>query len=75
MSGVAGEGWSARRVEKSTLTPVFPPTTAPLRDPAFFARHYIELGALAWPKGLDFRAESLCRRLEHARKLVRNRAV
>ncbi len=27
--------------------------TAPLRDPAFFARHYIELGALAWPNGLD----------------------
>ena len=37
--------------------------TAPLRDPAFFARHFIELGALAWSNGLDFSAGSLYRRL------------
>lgn len=30
--------------------------TAPLRDPAFFARYFIERGALAWPNGLDFSA-------------------
>lgn len=43
--------------------------TAPLSDPAFFARHYTELGALAWPNGLDFSAGSLYRRLQNAGKL------
>ena len=43
--------------------------TAPLRDPDFFARHFIELGALAWPNGLDFSAGSLYRRLQAAGKL------
>ena len=43
--------------------------TAPLRDPAFFARHFIELGALAWPNGLDFSAGSLYQRLQDAGKL------
>jgi hypothetical protein len=45
--------------------------TAPLSDPVFFARHFIELGALAWPNGLDFSAESLYRRLQDAGKLRR----
>jgi hypothetical protein len=27
--------------------------TAPLRDPGFFAKHFIEAGALAWPNGFD----------------------
>ena len=35
--------------------------TAPLRDPTFFARYFIKLGALAWPNGLDFSAGSLYR--------------
>jgi len=35
------------------------PMTAPLREPAFFARHYSELGALAWPNELDFSTGSL----------------
>ena len=38
--------------------------TAPLADPAFFVRHFIELGALAWPNGFDLSAESLRRRLD-----------
>jgi hypothetical protein len=29
------------------------PMIEPLRDPAFFARVFIELGALAWPNGYD----------------------
>lgn len=33
--------------------------TVPLRDPAVFTRHYLELGALAWPNGLEFSARSL----------------
>lgn len=51
------------------------PMTAPLRDPAFFARHYIELGALAWPNGLDFSAGSLYRRLEDAGELAHGKQV
>ncbi|MDE1959456.1 MAG: DUF2442 domain-containing protein [Xanthomonadaceae bacterium] len=43
--------------------------TAPLRDPAFFARCFIELGALAWPNGLDFSAGSLHQRLQDEGKL------
>jgi hypothetical protein len=46
--------------------------TAPLRDPAFFARCFIELGALAWPNGLDFSAGSLHQRLQDAGKLQRS---
>ncbi|TAM57253.1 MAG: DUF2442 domain-containing protein [Rhodanobacter sp.] len=38
--------------------------TAPLSDPTFFSRYFIELGALAWPNGFDLSAESLHRRLE-----------
>ncbi|MGD9583290.1 MAG: hypothetical protein AB7V26_06425 [Lysobacterales bacterium] len=37
--------------------------TAPLGDPDFFARCFIEAGALAWPNGFDLSAESLHRRL------------
>ena len=38
--------------------------TAPLAEPAFFDRHFIEAGALAWPNGFDLSAGSLYRRLE-----------
>lgn len=51
------------------------PMTEPLRDPAFFARHYIELGALAWPNGLDFSAGSLYRRLQETGRLVHGKRV
>jgi len=40
--------------------------TAPLSDPRFFSRYFIELGALAWPNGFDLSAESLHRRLQEA---------
>jgi hypothetical protein len=43
--------------------------TAPLRDPPFFLRYFIELGALAWPNGFDLSAESLRRRLEETGQL------
>ena len=46
--------------------------TAPLRDPKFFARHFIEAGALAWPNGFDLSAESLYRRLDASGDLRRN---
>jgi hypothetical protein len=40
--------------------------TAPLRDPAFFGRYFIEAAALAWPNGFDLSAGSLYRRLEES---------
>ena len=43
--------------------------TAPLRDPAFFARHFIETGALAWPNGFDLSPGSLHRHLKAGGKL------
>ena len=46
--------------------------TAPLADPAFFARYFIELAALAWLNGFDLSAESLRRRLEEADGLWRD---
>ncbi|MEO6800101.1 MAG: DUF2442 domain-containing protein [Rhodanobacter sp.] len=46
--------------------------TAPLVDPVFFARHFIEFGALAWPNGFDLSAESLRRRLEDTGGLRRD---
>lgn len=51
------------------------PMTTPLRAPAFFARHFIELGALAWPNGLDFSAGSLYQRLQDEGRLVRGKKV
>lgn len=43
--------------------------TVPLRNPAAFARHYLELGALAWPNGLEFSARSLQTMLSEAGQL------
>jgi hypothetical protein len=43
--------------------------TAPLRDPAFFARHFIEAGALVGPKGFDPSPGSLHRHLKAGGKL------
>jgi Protein of unknown function (DUF2442) len=45
--------------------------TSPLADPEFFARCFIEAGALAWPNGFDLSAASLQRRLEAAGELRR----
>ena len=33
--------------------------TRPLRDPAYFSSFYLELGALAWPNGLEFSPAAL----------------
>lgn len=49
--------------------------TAPLGEPAFFAKHFIEAGALAWPNGFDLSAESLYRKLGDAGELHRNAAA
>lgn len=49
--------------------------TLPLRDPQFFAKHFIEAGALAWPNGFDLSAESLYRRLKDAKELNKDAAA
>ena len=46
--------------------------TAPLSDPQFFSRYFIELGALAWSNGFDLSAESLHRRLQESGGLRNN---
>ena len=45
--------------------------TRPLADPVYFARAFIEAGALAWPNGFELSANSLHRRLDAAGSLVR----
>ena len=49
--------------------------TTPLRDPEFFGRVYLELGALAWPNGLELSPDSVHAELSAAGRLVRNRAA
>jgi hypothetical protein len=45
--------------------------TRPLADPAYFARAFIEAGALAWPNGFELSASSLHRRLDERGALLR----
>lgn len=48
--------------------------TRPLADPDYFARAFIEAGALAWPNGLELSAPSLHRKLDEAGLLIRRAA-
>ena len=48
--------------------------TRPLADPAYFARAFIEGGALAWPNGFELSADALHQRLEASGALVRDAA-
>ena len=58
--GSFGE-WSGRElIDRDTVM------TRPLSDPDYFARAFIEAGALAWPNGLELSAPSLHRRLREA---------
>ena len=51
------------------------PMTELLRDPAFFRRFYLELGALAWPNGFDLSASSLQQGLDEGGRLRRSSAA
>ncbi len=42
----------------------------PLKDPAFFARVFVELGALAWPNGFDLDPIALHERMLAAGELT-----
>lgn len=48
--------------------------TAPLADPAYFARVFIEAGALAWPNGLELSPTALHRKLDEGGTLRRRAA-
>jgi len=48
--------------------------TRPLADAPYFARAFIEAGALAWPNGLELSAHGLHRRLDEAGALRREAA-
>ena len=62
----SGGRWSAAALlERDTEL------TRPLADPAYFARVFIEAGALAWPNGLELSAQGLHRRLDEAGALKR----
>jgi hypothetical protein len=43
----------------------------PLRDEAYFARVFLEFGALTWPNGFDIAPEWLRREMESAGELAR----
>ncbi len=46
----------------------------PLKDPAFFARVFVELGALTWPNGFDLDPIALHDRMAAAGELSRQAA-
>ena len=50
------------------------PLTRPLAEPGYFARAFIEGGALAWPNGLELSSSALHIRLAEAGALVRDAA-
>jgi hypothetical protein len=47
------------------------PMGEPLRDPAYFARVFLEDGALTWPNSFDMDPEWLLREIEAAGALAR----
>jgi hypothetical protein len=49
--------------------------TRPLADPAFFASVFLELGALAWPNGLELSPSAVHGELERQGALRRARSV
>jgi hypothetical protein len=66
--GCAAEWAAADLIARDTIM------TRPLADPAYFARAFIEAGALAWPNGFELSADSLYRRLNDAGALIRSAA-
>lgn len=46
------------------------PLMEPLRQPAYFARVFLEFGALTWPNGFDIAPEWLRREMDAAGELT-----
>lgn len=51
------------------------PMVEPLRDPAFFARVFVQFGVPAWPNGFDLDAIALYREMAAAGLLTSPRAA
>jgi hypothetical protein len=49
--------------------------TRPLRDLQYFRSYYLELGALAWPNGLEFSGDAIHKTLRDAGKLQATRRL
>jgi len=58
----------------SAMTAEPGPMLEPLRDPAYFARVFLEFGAPTWPNGFDIAPEWLRREMEAAGELRRDAA-
>jgi hypothetical protein len=67
--GMAGEYDFASIVAESG------PMVEPLRDPAYFARVFLEDGALTWPNGYDATPGWLRREIEATGTLARDAAA
>ncbi|KAA0250121.1 DUF2442 domain-containing protein [Acidobacteria bacterium ACD] len=67
--GTAGEYDVRHLVDRDTEL------TRPLREPGFFASVFLELGALAWPNGLELSPSAVHRELEEKGALRRVRSV
>jgi hypothetical protein len=65
---------SRGRWEAAAILPRDTILTRPLEEPAYFARAFVEAGALAWPNGLEFSGHSLHAKLAEAGRLVRRAA-
>lgn len=63
--GSAGEWSASELLARDTVM------TRPLESEDYFARAFIEAGALAWPNGLELSGASLHRRLSEAGALRR----
>ncbi|MBX9885401.1 MAG: DUF2442 domain-containing protein [Novosphingobium sp.] len=66
--GSSGYWSAAELVARDTVM------TRPLADPAYFARAFIEAGALAWPNGFELSGPGLHKRLHDKGALVRSAA-
>ncbi len=66
---------SAGEYDFSAIVGESGPMVEPLRDPAFFARAFLEDGAPTWPNGFDVAPGWLRREIEAAGTLVRNAAA
>ncbi len=59
----------------SSMVEELGPMLAPLRDQDYFARVFIEFGALAWPNGFDIAPEWLRREMSAENELERHAAA
>ena len=50
---------------------LFGPVFEPLRDPAMFARVFVdEFGAVSWPNGADLAPDALCEQIRSASQVA-----